>query len=287
MPGLTPLQGGPETTRHRILVAGVREVDSGKTTTAKAILEILCERGERPCGFKPRAGNTLWYDYDIVHEALSQGRLYGKDSRILREASATDLPEEALSPVHRLHGMPLEPGPLDITGRNGFVMDRASLWDKDPEQIVVLNENHPLDGEAGSLADRIVSMSDKVIRVGTVNELNSAISRYYSRAVRTAHNTVRGQHDTIVYESYADVALPWKGIRDLDGVFLVGPGRIDLHDPDRYLTAVRMRGGLLKEGSTRGLRDLLDPVETLRLPPLRSAELSARMKSILRPHLQA
>ncbi len=221
-----------------------------------------------------------------MYEALSQGRLYGRDSKTLKQASDTNLPEEALSPVHRLHGMPLESGSSNISGRNGFVMDRVSIWHGNHEQIVVLNENRSFEGEMGSLANMIVSRSDKVVRVSTIRQLNAAVRRYYARAVRTAHEMVMGQHDTIVYESYADVALPWKGIGDLDCVFLVGPGRIDLHDPDRYLTAVRMRGGLLGEGTTRGIQGLLDPVETLRLPPVRSVELAAHMKAILRPHLQ-
>ncbi|MFQ6085985.1 MAG: hypothetical protein ACE5OY_06965 [Candidatus Bathyarchaeia archaeon] len=86
----------------RTLIVGLQKSEAGKTTVARALLYTLRERGLDACGFKPKASNTIWYDYEVVHEALSQGRLYGSDSKLLKKASGTDLPEEVISPIHRL-----------------------------------------------------------------------------------------------------------------------------------------------------------------------------------------
>lgn len=91
---------------RKFLIVGLKELEAGKTTVARALLLCLREEGIKACGFKPKAGNTLWYDYDTVYEALSRGRLYGKDSKLLREASDTNLPEELISPIHRLWATP-------------------------------------------------------------------------------------------------------------------------------------------------------------------------------------
>jgi hypothetical protein len=93
-------------TLQRFLIVGLKELDAGKTTVAHALLLCLGERGIKACGFKPMAANTLWHNYDVVHEALSDGRLYGKDSKLLRNASYTDFPEELINPIHRLWATP-------------------------------------------------------------------------------------------------------------------------------------------------------------------------------------
>ena len=87
---------------RRFLIVGLKELNAGKTTIAQALLLYLRDRGMKACGFKPKAVNTLRYDYDIIHDALSQGRLYGKDSKLLKEVSGTHPPEELVSSIHRL-----------------------------------------------------------------------------------------------------------------------------------------------------------------------------------------
>ncbi|KAF5431541.1 putative P-loop ATPase/GTPase [Candidatus Methanophagaceae archaeon] len=92
---------------YNILIVGLKGQDAGKTTFALALLAYLREKGHNACAFKPRAGNNVWYDFDVVHDALSQGRLYGKDATRLKAASAFSaaddpLSEECINPIHRL-----------------------------------------------------------------------------------------------------------------------------------------------------------------------------------------
>lgn len=128
---------------RRFLIVGLKEVDAGKTTVARALLLCLRERGITACGFKPKAGNTLWYDYEVVHEALSQGRLYGKDAKLLRMASGINIPEEIISPIHRLWVTPPHHLKQDLATLPYFIVDRVTLWSEKPKEMVVVNDALP------------------------------------------------------------------------------------------------------------------------------------------------
>jgi predicted P-loop ATPase/GTPase len=258
---------------RKVLVSGLKEVNAGKTSVARALLGLMQDEGLKPCGFKPMAGNDLWYDYDVVQEALSQGRLYGKDSKLLKEASNTILWEEAISPVHRLHGIPSDSPSYVLDGNRGFIADRVSIWNDGQRQITILNNRYPGIRDLWDHLRKLLAHSNKVVRVSNAEELNSVTKAYYGRAVESAHTIIAKSHDSIVYESYSDVALPWSGIVGLDAVLLVEPGHIYCYDPDRYMSALRIQGSILNEGTTGRIAPLLDPQGTLTVPPCRSERI--------------
>ena len=132
---------------YNILIVGLKGQDAGKTTFALALLAYLREKGHNACAFKPRAGNNVWYDFDVVHDALSQGRLYGKDATRLKAASAFSvaddpLLEECINPIHRLW---MEPPRINSMSQiPGFIIDRVTLRTKDgARNLVVENEALP------------------------------------------------------------------------------------------------------------------------------------------------
>ncbi len=271
---------------RKVLVSGLREVDAGKTSVARALLGLMQDKGLKPCGFKPMAGNDLWYDYDIVQEALSQGRLYGKDSKLLREASNTRLSEEVISPVHRLHGIPSDNPSNVLAGDSNFLVDRVSMWDGEHEQIVVVNRKSERSVDVWSCLRKLFAHAEKVVRVSNAEELDSVTRAYYDNAVESAHTRIMESHDSIVYESYSDVALPWSGILGLDAVLLVEPGHVYHHDPERYMSALQIQRSILNEGTTKRIASLLSPVGCLAVPPCRSERIVGWLKEGLRTLLR-
>ncbi|HEC57068.1 MAG TPA: hypothetical protein ENI32_04185 [Candidatus Syntrophoarchaeum butanivorans] len=247
----------------KILIAGTREKDAGKTTIACGLLSYLKEIGIGACGFKPRAGNSIWYDFEIIYEAFSERRCYGKDARLLRLHSGVDLQEEIINPVHRLWAEP--PSFIDHLQLPPFICDRVRT--PEGEDVFIVNATLPFAHGAEDLLRRV----DKKIYVSQMGEFNQIISQLYDRATHAAHETISNVSDVIVYESYSDIALPWKGIKDLDLVLVVEPGHISTYDPERYLTAVRLVNR--REISTRSVVELLKPIETVRIPPSRSREM--------------
>ncbi len=274
------MRGGPDT----ILVVGTRDLDSGKTTVARALLRLYGRVARGCCGFKPKAGNNLWYDYDVVSKALSQGRLFGKDAQLLKESSCTPLVEEQINPIHRLHPIPRPPGTAS-TASGLFIVDRVSTWKDRHHQLAVVNKNSEIPREMTPQIDLFLSRCDDVRYVRNVEELNQIASTKYEEALASAYRYVRGMCDTIIYESFSNVAVPWMGMDTPDAVLAVGPGRILLFDPDRYFEAVRMLSGMLRETSTEKILELLTPLKKIEVPPLskeiRIQELERRLSQLI------
>ncbi len=272
--------------RLKVLIAGLKEKDAGKTSLALALLAYLREKGFNACGFKPKAGNSVWYDYDIVHEALSQGKLYGKDAKLLKAASAfgsmadTAMEEEFINPIHRLWAEP--PLVATITQIPYFILDRVTLWFKEGvRNFVVENESLPVEYRCNDADfENLRAKASGIYRVRDLNTLNVLTEEYYDLAIELAYKRMVEQHEYVIIESYSDIALPWKGLKDLDAVFGVKPGHISVYDPDKYLTAVQLSASTYskEELATSRIVDLVKPIKEVRVPPFRTEEMVQRLK---------
>ncbi len=272
--------------RLKVLIAGLKEKDAGKTSLALALLAYLREKGFNACGFKPKAGNSVWYDYDIVHKALSQGKLYGKDAKLLKAASAfgsmadTAMEEEFINPIHRLWAEP--PLVATITQIPYFILDRVTLWFKEGvRNFVVENESLPVEYRCNDTDfENLRAKASGTYRVRDLNTLNVLTEEYYDLAIELAYKRMVEQHEYVIIESYSDIALPWKGLKDLDAVFGVKPGHISVYDPDKYLTAVQLSASTYskEELATSRIVDLVKPIKEVRVPPFRTEEMVQRLK---------
>lgn len=263
-----------------ILVVGLRDFSAGKTSIALALIRFLREMNVNVCGFKPKAGNNVWYDFDTVYEALNQCRLYGMDAKVLKENSQTDLPEEVISPVHRLWGMPPLNMEKTIFEVPFFIVDRVTLCENLNAQrhYVVVNESFPFEHGVENLIERLCQKASGVIRISRLEELNR-VSGLYDRAIYEANKMVESEHELIVYEGYSNNALPWNGIKDwISLVIAVEPGRIYAYDADKYLAGVQLREGLRKEVTANDVCGLLKPLKVIKVPPYRSGELLEKLK---------
>jgi len=261
-----------------VLVVGFREVDSGKTTVALALIRYLRENGIDACGFKPKAGNSIWYDFDIVYEALMQGRLYGKDAALLKRESQTELPEEVISPVHRLWCvLPADYEAITLEVPH-FIADRVTICKNNYEHYVIVNKALPFKHDAENLINKLCQKATAVIYVTGPNDLNE-VSGFYDEATDKAYEVISRRHDLIIYESYSDNALPWSGINGrIDLILGVEPGRIHVYDPDRYFLALQLLEGFRREITVNRIRGLIKPLKTIKVPPYRSGEVIDKMK---------
>ncbi len=249
-----------------VLVAGSTRVDAGKTTFATGLLARLRATGDTPIGFKPRAGNDYWFDHDDVRAAAAEGRLYGKDVRRLAAVSDGDDEPEGLNPVHRLW----RPTP----GRTGMLGDpeRTFLVDR------VTTDDGPLfavNAEAELPASLRESLPlDDAVTVDSVPAFNDLMAERYLPALERLEERVAAT-ETAVVESYGDVALPLSSL-DASAVAVVDPGRVRIYDGERYLLACDVASGSAHEGRleerVEDVVDMLDPLETVPLPALTSAE---------------
>ena len=284
---------------YQVLVVGLKGVDSGKTTFSRALLSHLRGEGLDVCGFKPMAGNNIWYDYDVVSRALSEGRLYGRDAGLLKEESTGDVPEELINPVHRLWSEPSQIDPA--TGVPTFIMDRITFWPegesedgdegghKDEREdgyggersILVENANVHLNGEK-KLFRKLYPRAANVCRIEDAEGLNSLVEAHYGRAIGSARRKIAAEHDALVIEGYSDAALPCGDVTTLDLVVGVEPWQISVYDPDRYLNAVRLSTPTYsREVSTSKVMELLSPERVVEYRPSNPEERVDRLKEIM------
>jgi predicted P-loop ATPase/GTPase len=273
--------------RLQILIVGLKEKDAGKTSLALALLAYLREKGFNACGFKPRAGNSVWYDYDVVHEALSQGKLYGKDAKRLKAAStsrsvagAANLVEEFINPIHRLWAEPQHIDP--ITQIPYFILDRVTLWFKEgAKNRVVENDALPVEYRCDdALFEKLRAKASSIYHVRDLNSLNKLTEEYYDLAVELVYKEMNKQYDCLVIESYSDIALPWKRLKDLDVVIGVKPGQLSVYDPEKYLAAVQLSASTYsqEELATSRIVELVKPIKEVKVPPFMSEEIVQGLK---------
>jgi len=299
---------------YQVMVVGLKGVDSGKTTFSRALLSHLRDEGLNVCGFKPMAGNNIWYDYEVVSRALSEGRLYGRDAGLLKEESTGEVPEELINPVHRLWS---EPSKIDAaTGVPTFIVDRITFWpqgkgedeyeDEDEYgagdeaggecevevtgggrdgsgglNLLVENASVHLNGEK-RLLRKLRPQAAEVRRVEDAEGLNGLVKAHYGRAIESARRRIAEEHDAMVIEGYSDAALPAGDVSDLDLVVGVEPWRISVYDPERYRNAVRLTTpSYSKEVSTARVVELLSPKKVVEYRPSRPEERLDRLKEMM------
>jgi predicted P-loop ATPase/GTPase len=273
--------------KDKILIVGLKDTDAGKTTLTRAIISYLREEGFDACGFKPLAGNNIWYDHDVVYDALSEGRLYGKDAKILRAASGGDISEELINPIHRLWSEPPIVNPGLLSSSPSIILDRVTLWFDEPRNILVENKDLLFNREEEKrLLEKLRHRADDIHEIGDLRSLNEVTEEYYGRAIRSAYRRLLDRYDPIVIEGYGDVALPWSELDDLDLVIGVEPWHISIYDPDKYLSAVKFSiPTYSNEISTRRIRELVKPLKEVKFLPVRSDErvemLKKKVPSIL------
>ena len=242
----------------KVLVAGSRRVDAGKTTVAAGLVAAT-----GAVGFKPRAGNDYWFDHDDFRYATGKGRLFGKDARTLAKVSPGQLAPEDINPVHRLW----RPSPSGGTGLLGqedreFVVDRAGgryVVNGTVDVPESLREALPLSN---------------ALTVESVPELNDAMEQHHLPALDSLAEDVATTGRTVV-ESYSHVARPLQTIEP-DAVAVVGPLRLRVYRGERYMRACQVASRSPNEGTLEervgDVVDLVDPVEECALPPLSEAQ---------------
>ena len=242
----------------KLLVAGATHVDAGKTTFSAG---LVAQTGA--VGFKPRAGNDYWFHHDDVQTATTDGSLYGKDARTLANASPGTLDPEDINPVHRLW----RPSSGPDTGLLGQE-DREFLLDRAGNRYVV---NDTVDIPE-PVRERLPLAN--AVYVDSLSDLNDVMAQYHLPVLESLAADVADTGHAVV-ESYSDIARPLQTM-DPDAVAVVEPRRVRLYEGHRYMRACEVASRSPHDGTLEervgSVIELVDPVESVSLPPLTDDE---------------
>jgi predicted P-loop ATPase/GTPase len=260
----------------RILCSGLKELRSGKTTLALGLIKYFKRRGESVCGFKPKAGNNIWYHWSTVKRALEKGTIHGRDVQKHYDASNGIIPITTLNPIHRLW----VPESQNVTwkGIPNFLLDRITLNDK---QTLIINSHCKFPVEKHYF-EKLLANS-KQIKVTNREDL-SKISELYEKADEWGLSVVSKRVDHIICESYGDIGLPWIGLNDLDYVFVVKPFKIYIYEGERYLNASKVVSTLSIEQKTEDIIEPIKPIETIAVPPFAN-NIIHKIAELISPNL--
>ena len=242
----------------RILVVGGRQTDAGKTTMTLGLRHAL-----DAVAVKPRAANNYWYDYDTVHRTVTDGGdLVGADAEKLAKSNPTGWSNPAeINPLHRLW-QPVDSSTETILGEPGreFVLDRLGTE-------YILNETADIPDILGTHLDLGDARS-----IAELSKFNALMRDQYLPFLDSFATEVSSL-DSLIIESYGDVALPIHGLT-VDVVVSVHPGRIAIYEGRRFLDACRVSSRSPREGRMEpivsDITTMVDPVATESIPPLRS-----------------
>jgi predicted P-loop ATPase/GTPase len=214
----------------------------------------------------------------MAHQALSNGRLYGKDITKLQEQSTIKTTTELVNPIHRLWN---EPAILDsLTSIPAFIMDRFTICINNSSENHLMINKLLMNQISDDFQQKLKEKNYVLHSVDSIQSMNTVIQKFYNHAIETCYDHISTRCDTIIIESYSDNALlPWNTISGFDAVFGIKPREIHKYDPDKYVKAVQLSKPVSAwETSTKKLSDLLKPIEVFHQKPTLSKDIMNQLK---------
>ncbi|QCC52457.1 ATPase [Halapricum salinum] len=239
-----------------LLVAGAEQLDAGKTTFSTGLVHRT-----GAVGYKPRAGNDYWYSHSDVLSAADSGVLYGKDAKRLASATPSGVTPTDINAIHRLWS-PKPGGVGSVLGQDGreFLLDRVG-------ETYVRNATVDLPEHI-----RGAFPLEDAIDVSSLAAFNDVMETHHQPTQQSLREEIATQPLSVI-ESYSDVARPLQSLEH-DAVAVVEPRRVRLFDGERYDKGCAVASGSSAsdhgtlEERVEDVTELVDPVETLELPPV-------------------
>ncbi len=251
----------------RILVNGLLPHQAGKTSVVRAILHRAQREGQEVAGFKPMSSHSYWEHYDHSQACEALGTLVSRDALSFREVLPDPPKLELLNPYHQVV-CPLdwmkarevgdhyldEERPRILAERLSSPEGGTTFFVNDRAGIFVAPESFVEAVKRG--ADRTVAFRDSPVAEGL-----AAVEE----AVQATFRTLTERWESVVVESFSDVALPLSlHEEELDLVISVGGSLVVFAEP---LELARVQEIVRAQRMIRFLK-YLKPVGVLRVPHL-------------------
>lgn len=254
-----------------ILVVGLLQHDSGKTTMAMKVMEHLKHRGFDVGYAKPLAAFNAWSDYSVLVKSVEYGFPVSGDA--LKVKSAFTLPEkvEEINPICTVLS-PLDPekvgwnllsvesissqlAALRITDRNGKVRvyEIESEWNRFPEFF---------DEMWDEIRRRTRTKHVEYTEFEQIIEKSRAYCDFWMKRIAD-------RHDVAVIESSSNISAPNCSSLNVDAVIAVTPGKVFIVDGERYSKAIEVAGYLGDPWkiTTPAILELVKPEKSFSIHP--------------------
>ncbi|MHA1651063.1 MAG: hypothetical protein ACTSYB_12780 [Candidatus Helarchaeota archaeon] len=219
----------------RILLIGKNQIDSGKTTMGRILINLLKKDNIHLIPFKPHSGFNYWYHYDHLKYCLKIGNLFSRDVyHLLKETdNFGKINPVILNPVHRING------PSGKILQN-FYMDQVFLLrfscitNGEIKTKYYRNERHTGIKKIIKQIESIYK-NNQIEKFRTLEQLEKIITDNYMRCIKSCFSYLIKNYEDILIEAFDDIAYPFLEIEKyIDVLILVSPGKLYLLDTKRY-----------------------------------------------------
>ncbi|MCE4623330.1 MAG: hypothetical protein F7B11_01095 [Caldisphaeraceae archaeon] len=231
----------------KVLIIGLLEENSGKTTIASSLTSYLNSEGFDAVAFKPIGATEVWLSPFVLKESKKRKMVVTGDSLLLHRASSEKEPINMINPFGGL----LVPLILEkFATLNSFkayqssvssrlALSRLTLCRGEVKNLHLINEN-PLRRTTKNIEYEIYETTTYVENPVKVDEnyLVELLSGGATNEIDTCLNYLEERHEIIVIESNSDVASPTRRCLESDAVILASPGFAMIIDGNRFRKAV-------------------------------------------------
>ncbi len=266
----------------KILITGLLQFDSGKTSLTVALTKLARSRGYDAVAVKPVSGHNLWNQFDTLLRSEKLGKLVGEDAYMLWEASDKVEPLEVISPFDIATIVPDIRKVGNVTNyfrhsENIFLtsalvrLSKLSQNQVESEHFVVTDN---LEKGLEPLAKRVAKFAQKLNAKEITKE---RLARLTVEAVYNIDNillTTFSEHDLVIIESFNNAASPTPASTSVDKVIVVAPGLAIVCNGAKYNAAVQQLAKTkLLEITSDEILDIIEPEEIFELKPRSAKDL--------------
>jgi len=260
----------------KILIAGLLQFDSGKTSLAAALTALARMRGFNAVAVKPVGGHSFWSQFDTLIRSERLGKLVGEDAYILWKASGEVEPLEVISPFD------VATIALDIRKIGGVssyfknsesifesaVLVRLSkvLHEKIVNEHFVLTDN--LQKGVATLAKRVAALAQKLKAKEISKRGFAELTVRATYSIDEILSKTISKYDIVIIESFNNAACPTPASISVDKVVIVAPGLAMVFDGTKYRAAIQQLAKIkFLEIVTSEILDIISPEKIFEIKP--------------------
>ena len=260
--------------RNSLLIVGLMQKDSGKTTISKAISRFY--RDLKVGYAKPVSSFNAWFNYDIFEVGLNQGMLISGDILKMNEF-VEDIVRS--NPICIMMS-PVDPKKVEWSsvGYDSYYNQISLLRAIDRHYLIESNLKNFPDFVNERIKEFLLKTNVETISLEEFEKIVEKARKISDRFL----NETRRKNDLTVIESTSNVASPnWSALHS-DCVILVSPGRVAIIDAERYRSAIDLMGTDPWNLTTESIVELLKPEMTFPTEPKKfNDEIFKKISEIL------
>ena len=211
----------------RILVSGLLQFDSGKTTFSLSLISTLKENGINFFPHKPIAAHNAWYSFSTLIRSEELGYLVGNDAlKYFDEVPKSD--------VNEINPFAVLLAPPDFQKLNFDVRFYKELMSEGIPVLVRLHDCNRtvhffLDGFEGIVTESLTEILHHLIKsLKAVKVSKERIKELIDSSPALTENCTQQvfqRYENVIVESYNDALSPNYSSLDVDLLFIITPGK--------------------------------------------------------------